>query len=164
MHSQRALIRSRHPKTTFALSSTRKTKRAPCKAPRSICSDLAHNAVEHTWVNPKSQSSLSGERMRGCWESPAYFQRAWAARCQHHCHCAGSSEYNVSFVVEVAMMRKPPRTHTGVGPSASTRFESAETASARLGNCGRPPVAPLCRLRPWLCEEGAPTETPLQFS
>ncbi len=96
--------------------------------------DLAHKAVEHITVNPEiTIVAVVGERMRGMLGIAGRTFSALGRRGINIIAIAqGSSEYNVSFVVEAAMMREAVQTlHSEFGlQRRASRFEPVEAASA----------------------------------
>jgi aspartate kinase len=96
--------------------------------------DLAHQQIEHITVNPEiAIVAVVGDRMRG---TPGISGRTFSALGRKGINiiaiAQGSSEYNVSFVVEVTMMREAVQSlHSEFGlQRRASRFESAESASA----------------------------------
>jgi len=96
--------------------------------------DLAHQQIEHITVNPEiAIVAVVGDRMRG---TPGISGRTFSALGRKGINiiaiAQGSSEYNVSFVVEATMMREAVQSlHSEFGlQRRASRFESAESASA----------------------------------
>ncbi len=96
--------------------------------------DLAHQQIEHITVNPDiAIVAVVGDRMRG---TPGISGRTFSALGRRAINiiaiAQGSSEYNVSFVVEASMMGDAVLTlHSEFGlQRRASRFESAENASA----------------------------------
>ncbi len=96
--------------------------------------DLAHQQIEHITVNPEiAIVAVVGDRMRG---TPGISGRTFSALGRKGINiiaiAQGSSEYNVSFVVEASMMREAVQSlHSEFGlQRRASRFESAESASA----------------------------------
>jgi aspartate kinase len=96
--------------------------------------DLAHQQIEHITVNPEiAIVAVVGDRMRG---TPGISGRTFSALGRRGINiiaiAQGSSEYNVSFVVEASMMREAVQSlHSEFGlQRRASRFESAESASA----------------------------------
>jgi aspartate kinase len=96
--------------------------------------DLAHQQIEHITVNPQiAIVAVVGDRMRG---TPGISGRTFSALGRRGINiiaiAQGSSEYNVSFVVEASMMREAVQSlHSEFGlQRRASRFESAESASA----------------------------------
>jgi len=96
--------------------------------------DLAHQQIEHITVNPEiAIVAVVGDRMRG---TPGISGRTFSALGRKGINiiaiAQGSSEYNVSFVVEASMMRESVQSlHNEFGlQRRASRFESAESASA----------------------------------
>jgi aspartate kinase len=96
--------------------------------------DLAHQQIEHITVNPEiAIVAVVGDRMRG---TPGISGRTFSALGRKGINiiaiAQGSSEYNVSFVVEASMMREAVQSlHSEFGlHRRASRFESAENASA----------------------------------
>jgi aspartate kinase len=96
--------------------------------------DLTHQQIEHITVNPEiAIVAVVGDRMRG---TPGISGRTFSALGRKGINiiaiAQGSSEYNVSFVVEVDMMREAVQAlHSEFGlQRRASRFESAESASA----------------------------------
>ena len=96
--------------------------------------DLAHQQIEHITVNPEiAIVAVVGDRMRG---TPGISGRTFSALGRKGINiiaiAQGSSEYNVSFVVDASMMREAVQSlHSEFGlQRRASRFESAESASA----------------------------------
>jgi aspartokinase/homoserine dehydrogenase 1 len=96
--------------------------------------DLAHQQIEHITVNPEiAIVAVVGDRMRG---TPGISGRTFSALGRRGINiiaiAQGSSEYNVSFVVEATMMREAVQSlHSEFGlQRRASRFESTESASA----------------------------------
>src|SRR5258705_5319852 len=96
--------------------------------------DLAHQQIEHITVNPEiAIVAVVGDRMRG---TPGISGRTFSALGRRGINiiaiAQGSSEYNVSFLVEATMMREAVQSlHGEFGlQRRASRFESAESASA----------------------------------
>jgi aspartokinase/homoserine dehydrogenase 1 len=99
--------------------------------------DLAHQQIEHITVNPEiAIVAVVGDRMRG---TPGISGRTFSALGRRGINiiaiAQGSSEYNVSFVVEASIMGDAVLTlHSEFGlQRRASRFESAESASALAG-------------------------------
>jgi bifunctional aspartokinase / homoserine dehydrogenase 1 len=104
------------------------------KLREAFASDLAHQQIEHITVNPEiAIVAVVGDRMRG---TPGISGRTFSALGRRGINiiaiAQGSSEYNVSFVVEASMMREAVQSlHSEFGlQRRASRFESAENASA----------------------------------
>jgi aspartate kinase len=96
--------------------------------------DLAHNEVEHITVNPEiAIVAVVGDRMRGM---PGIAGRTFSALGRSGINiiaiAQGSSEYNVSFVVEADKMRHAVQSlHSEFGlRRRASRFEAVENDSA----------------------------------
>jgi bifunctional aspartokinase / homoserine dehydrogenase 1 len=96
--------------------------------------DLAHNEVEHITVNADiAIVAVVGERMRG---TPGIAGRTFGALGRRGINiiaiAQGSSEYNVSLVVEAGLMREVVQAlHSEFGlERRASRFESVESGSA----------------------------------
>ena len=96
--------------------------------------DLAHNEVEHINVNAGiAIVAVVGERMRG---TPGIAGRTFSALGRRGINiiaiAQGSSEYNVSLVIEAAQMREVVQAlHSEFGlERRASRFESVENESA----------------------------------
>jgi len=100
--------------------------------------DLAHHAVEHITVNSEiAIVAIVGERMRGLLGIAGRTFSALGRRGVNIIAIAqGSSEYNVSFVVEAALMKEAVQTlHNEFGlQRRASRFESAEVETAVVGS------------------------------
>jgi aspartate kinase len=100
--------------------------------------DLAHHAVEHITVNSEiAIVAIVGERMRGLLGIAGRTFSALGRRGVNIIAIAqGSSEYNVSFVVEAALMKEAVQTlHSEFGlQRRASRFESAEVETAVAGS------------------------------
>jgi bifunctional aspartokinase / homoserine dehydrogenase 1 len=110
-------------------------------APRTVeelraafASDLAHNEVEHINVNADiAVVAVVGERMRG---TPGIAGRTFSALGRRGINiiaiAQGSSEYNVSLVVEAGLMSEVVQAlHSEFGlQRRASRFESVESESA----------------------------------
>jgi aspartokinase/homoserine dehydrogenase 1 len=99
-----------------------------------FASDLAHKEVEHITVNAGiAIVAVVGDRMRG---TPGIAGRTFSALGRRGINiiaiAQGSSEYNVSFVVEAAVMREAVQSlHSEFGlERRASRFESVESESA----------------------------------
>lgn len=99
-----------------------------------FASDLAHKEVEHITVNAGiAIVAVVGDRMRG---TPGIAGRTFSALGRRGVNiiaiAQGSSEYNVSFVVEAALMREAVQSlHVEFGlERRASRFESVENESA----------------------------------
>jgi aspartate kinase len=99
-----------------------------------FASDLAHNEVEHITVNADiAIVAVVGERMRG---TPGIAGRTFSALGRRGINiiaiAQGSSEYNVSLVVEAGLMREVVQAlHSEFGlERRASRFESVESGSA----------------------------------
>jgi aspartate kinase len=96
--------------------------------------DLAHKAIEHITVNPEiAIVAVVGERMRGLLGIAGRTFSALGRRGVNIIAIAqGSSEYNVSFVVEAGMMREAVQSlHSEFGlQRRASRFESVTGESA----------------------------------
>ncbi|HVQ36109.1 MAG TPA: aspartate kinase [Pyrinomonadaceae bacterium] len=99
-----------------------------------FAADLAHKEVEHINVNPEiAIVAVVGERMRGM---PGIAGRTFSALGRRSINiiaiAQGSSEYNVSLVVELGQMREVVQAlHSEFGlQRRASRFESAESESA----------------------------------
>ena len=95
--------------------------------------DLAHQQVEHITVNPEiAIVAVVGDRMRGM---PGIAGRTFSALGQCGINiiaiAQGSSEYNISFVVEAGVMREAVQSlHNEFGlERRASRFESVESES-----------------------------------
>jgi len=102
-----------------------------------FASDLAHKEVEHITVNADiAIVAVVGERMRG---TPGIAGRAFSALGRRSINiiaiAQGSSEYNVSLVVEAALMPEVVKAlHNEFGlERRASRFESVESESALAG-------------------------------
>ena len=100
--------------------------------------DLAHHAVEHITVNSEiAIVAIVGERMRGLLGIAGRTFSALGRRGVNIIAIAqGSSEYNVSFVVEAELMKEAVQTlHSEFGlQRRASRFESAEVETAVVGS------------------------------
>jgi len=99
-----------------------------------FASDLAHHEVEHINVNADiAVVAVVGERMRG---TPGIAGRTFSALGRRGINiiaiAQGSSEYNVSLVVEAGQMREVVQAlHSEFGlQKRASRFESTESESA----------------------------------
>jgi aspartokinase/homoserine dehydrogenase 1 len=99
-----------------------------------FASDLAHNEVEHINVNARvAIVAVVGERMRG---TPGIAGRTFSALGRRGINiiaiAQGSSEYNVSLVVEEGVLREVVQTlHAEFGlQRRASRFESVESEGA----------------------------------
>lgn len=99
-----------------------------------FASYLAHKEVEHITVNAGiAIVAVVGDRMRG---TPGIAGRTFSALGRRGINiiaiAQGSSEYNVSFVVEAAVMREAVQSlHSEFGlERRASRFESVESESA----------------------------------
>jgi len=102
-----------------------------------FASDLAHKEVEHITVNADiAIVAVVGERMRG---TPGIAGRAFSALGRRSINiiaiAQGSSEYNVSLVVEAGLMPEVVKAlHSEFGlERRASRFESVESESALAG-------------------------------
>jgi aspartokinase/homoserine dehydrogenase 1 len=113
--------------------------------------DLAHKEVEHITVNSAiAIVAVVGERMRG---TPGIAGRTFSALGRRGINiiaiAQGSSEYNVSLVVEAGVMREVVQAlHSEFGlQRRASRFESVESesalASARHPSAAAAPGTPL---------------------
>jgi aspartate kinase len=96
--------------------------------------DLAHHEVEHITVNPAiAIVAVVGDRMRGV---PGIAGRTFSALGRRGINiiaiAQGSSEYNVSLVVEAGLMREAVQSlHSEFGlERRASRFKSVESESA----------------------------------
>jgi aspartate kinase len=99
-----------------------------------FASDLAHKEVEHITVNEDiAIVAVVGERMRG---TPGIAGRTFSALGRRGINiiaiAQGSSEYNVSLVIEAELMREVVQAlHSEFGlERRASRFESVESGSA----------------------------------
>ena len=99
--------------------------------------DLAHQQVEHITVNPEiAIVAVVGDKMRG---TPGIAGRTFSALGRRGINiiaiAQGSSEYNVSFVVEASAMREAVlAVHNEFGlQRRASRFEAPENADALAG-------------------------------
>lgn len=99
-----------------------------------FAADMAHNAVEHIFVNPDiAIVAVVGDRMRGM---PGIAGRTFGALGRRGINiiaiAQGSSEYNVSLVVDAGQMREVVQAlHSEFGlQRRASRFESNESESA----------------------------------
>jgi len=102
-----------------------------------FASDLAHKEVEHITVNADiAIVAVVGERMRG---TPGIAGRTFSALGRRGINiiaiAQGSSEYNVSLVVEAGLMREVVQAlHSEFAlESRASRFESVENENALAG-------------------------------
>jgi aspartate kinase len=109
-----------------------------------FAADLAHHEVEHITVNPDiAIVAVVGERMRG---TPGIAGRTFNALGRRGVNiiaiAQGSSEYNVSLVVEAGQMREVVQAlHSEFDlQRPASRFESIENESA-LANARHPSAA-----------------------
>lgn len=105
---------------------------------RTFAADLAHRQVEHISVNSEiAIVAVVGDKMRG---TPGIAGRTFSALGKRGINiiaiAQGSSEYNVSFIVEAAAMREAVMTvHHEFGlQRRASRFESSEDESAAAGH------------------------------
>lgn len=103
------------------------------KLRQAFAHDLAHQQVEHITFNPDiSIIAVVGDRMKGL---PGIAGRTFSALGRRNINiiaiAQGSSEYNVSLVVEAGMMREAVQwLHREFGlERRASRFESADVAS-----------------------------------
>jgi aspartate kinase len=101
------------------------------KLRQAFAHDLAHQQVEHITVNPDiAIVAVVGDRMRG---SPGIAGRTFSALGRRNINiiaiAQGSSEYNVSLVVEARLMGEAVQSlHRDFGlERRASRFESVET-------------------------------------
>lgn len=111
--------------------------RAIEKLRQAFAVDLAHQQVEHITVNPEiAIVAVVGDRMRGMAGIAGRTFSALGRRGINIIAIAqGSSEYNVSFVVEAGIMGDAVRSlHNEFGlERRASRFESVESESALAG-------------------------------
>lgn len=117
----------------FIISSTDATRTVE-KLRQAFAQDLAHQQVEHIIVNPEiCIVAVVGDRMRGL---PGIAGRTFSALGRRNINiiaiAQGSSEYNVSLVVDAGMMSEAVQSlHSEFGlERRASRFESVEAVDA----------------------------------